>query len=146
MGRQIEQTNHPVLYDRVVVMKTEVNMGKQYITTISIVTVLMLIVVMLWINNNNELDEAVADHREELAGKDQRIADLTSTNKTLEALIRQQKRLIEGESLGEFMEMYEKNQVATSVEILVKLENSETGLPMRFAINGCGETNEEDDL
>lgn len=117
-------------------------MKKKNVKTIGYSICLILLLAYPWISNhnlrgdNNELVAAVAGHRKELAGKEQRIADLTSTNKTLEALIRQQKKLIEGESLYEFMALYEKNRVAKFVEILVHLEESETGLPMRFLIKG----------
>lgn len=131
-------------------MKTEVNMKKKKIKSIGYPIGLILLLAYPWISNyhlgcnNDELAGAVANQSKELAGKDQRIADLTSANKTLDALVRQQNKLIEGESLGEFMEIYESNEKALSVEILVHLEDSESGLPRSFFIEGCGTQKEEE--
>lgn len=92
------------------------------------------------------LEAQVSNQRKELATKEQRVADLKHTNKILDTLILRQKRLIEGEGLGEFMEMFERNEEGvTSIEVLVRLEDSETGLPMRFLLKGCVDGDQEEE-
>lgn len=93
-----------------------------------------------------ELKAKVSNQRKELATKEQRVADLKHTNKILDTLILRQKRLIEGEGLGEFMEMFERNEEGvTSIEVLVRLEDSETGLPMRFLLKGCVDDDQKEE-
>lgn len=117
-------------------------------TLISIATVLSIFILLssfVTRKENKNLGSKIAEQQKELSAKDLRIKDLMSANQTLDALVRQQNKLIEGEPLEEFMEMYDENRTALSVEILVYLKDSETGLPRRFLIEGSSiEDNEEE--
>lgn len=114
-------------------------------TLISIITVLALVLAFVTREKNKNLGSKIAEQQKELSVKDLRIKDLMNANQTLDALVRQQNKLIEGEPLEEFMEMYDENRTALSVEILVHLKDSETGLPRRFLIEGSSiEDNEEE--
>ena len=95
----------------------------KYIAIFSAVGLLSLMGVFLLVvkEKNQTFESTLTEQQKEIYVKDQRITDLMSANKTLDALVRQQNKLIEGESLGDFMAMYEANKVASKVEILVYL-------------------------
>lgn len=117
-------------------------------TLISITTVLfVLILVFSFVTReeNKNLSSKIAEQQKEIEVKDIQINLLKESNYDLKELADSQKRLIDGESLGEFMELYDSNKEASMIEVLVHLENSESGLPMRFLLKGSSVRNEQEE-
>lgn len=114
------------------------------------ISIIISLIVLSLVSNfftreiNKDLVAKLSEQRKEIGVKDIRINLLQESNKALKELADSQKKLIDGESLDEFMKMYESNEVAEKVEILIHTKNSETGYPRMFTIIGGYASEEED--